>query len=108
MAVWLPLLAFSANEESHVIFTIHDRNSDGAHGGKHRMPPLPVSAYQNGHLLSFKNCANCYVFIYDEESVLGSVYIDESGKVEIPSDIEGIVQLVVIRGNATYQADVEF
>lgn len=108
MAVWLPLLTFAVNVEERITFTIYDDIADIMHGGKHRMPRAPVYASQEGHLLSFRNCANCYVFIYDEESALGSVYIDENGKVEIPSDIEGTVQLVVIRGGTAYQADVEF
>lgn len=108
LAVWLPLLALAVNVEKRITFTVYNETPDKSYGGKHRMPSLPISAYQKDHLLSFKNCANCYVFIYDEERVLGSVYIDDNGEVEIPSDIEGTVQLVVIRGGTTYQADVEF
>ena len=108
LAIWLPLMTCAVNVEEHIAFTAHNETPDKSYGGKHRMPLMPISAYQKGHLLSFKNCANCYVFIYDEERVLGSAYIDENGKVEIPSDIEGTVQLVIIKGSTTYQADVEF
>lgn len=108
LAVWLPLLTFAVNVEGYITFATYNGIADAKHGGKHRMPSLPVSAYQKGHLLLFKNCANCDVLIYDEECVIGSVYIDDNGEVEIPSDIEGTVQLVVIRGDTTYQADVEF
>lgn len=108
LAICLPLMTFSANVDGHITFIKYDGISNSTHGGPHRIPPLPVCAYQKGHLLSFNNCTNCNVFIYKEKEVIGSAYIDTNGLVEIPSYIEGKVLLVIVRGTMTYQANVDF
>ncbi len=49
------------------------------------------------------------VYIMDEEEkVIHVAFIDETGQVEIPSDIEGVVLVRLVKGNVTYQANVEF
>lgn len=109
LMAWLPMVAFAISVEKYVAFTLHYSNPDRDHKGVHRAPPFPINVIKNGYLLLFDNCNGCMVYIMDEEEkVIHVAFIDETGQVEIPSDIEGVVLVRLVKGNVTYQANVEF
>lgn len=106
--VCMPMLAFAVKVEERLTFTMQYNNPDRDHKGAHRASAMPIYAIKNDYLLSFDNCNGCVVYVMQEDKVVCIVTINEEGQVEIPSNIIGTVQVRLVKGNVSYQAEVEF
>lgn len=75
---------------------------------KQRTPAAPIKFEQEGHLLVFSSDYVGVDFaLYDGETLLYSVTIGVDGCVLIPDDINGEVDLLLVKDGRYYHAKVE-
>lgn len=85
-------------------------NGNGTHNpNKPRSPIVTPEAYLDGHTLTFDaSCIGCPLTLVDEEeNIVYTTIIDNTGIVELPDTLSGIFELQIVRGSITFVGEIE-
>ena len=104
------LIGFSQQsfaENTPVVISV--RKPQPSHSSVPRTPIVIPEVYIDGYTLTFDvSCIGCPVAIVaEEENVVFTTYVDETGVVELPNDLTGIFELQLVRGSITFVGEIE-
>lgn len=99
------ITSLQANE--HVI--LHPHNKGKTSGNKPRTPMVIPDVYIDDYTLTFdESCIGCPLTLIDEDdNIVYTTIIDESGIVELPNTLSGIFELQIERGSITFVGEIE-
>lgn len=75
-----------------------------------RRTPINIpEVYIDGYTLTFDaSCIGCPITLVDEEeNVVYTTYVGETGIVELPNDLTGTFELQLVRGSITFVGEIE-
>lgn len=88
---------------------LHPHNKGKTSGNKPRTPIEIPEVYIDGYTLTFEtSCIGCPITLVDEEdNIVYTTYVDETGTVELPTTLTGVFELQLIRGSITFVGEIE-
>lgn len=88
---------------------LHPNNKGKTSGNKPRTPIEIPEVYIDDYTLTFdESCIGCPLTLVDEDdNVVYTTMIDETGIVELPDTLSGIFELQIERGSITFVGEIE-
>lgn len=96
-------------ENKQVILNPRPKSHQGDKTPKPRTPILIPETYLDGYTLTFDaSCIGCPLTLVDEEeNIVYTTIIDNTGIVELPDTLSGIFELQIVRENITFVGEIE-
>ena len=110
MLLWTPMTIWANTKQmcQRVKMCVQYDKSSGTSQSPSRLPQAPISFIQDGHILIFEEKYESEIVAVKEENfVLYANIIRQQGRFEIPSTINGTVEIQLMLGERTYRATIE-
>ena len=102
-------VSLSAYGEGTKIVLNTIKNTGNVHKEIRRTPSHFPEVYVNGSILIFDtNCDGCPIMLIDSNGeIVYTAVIDESGTIELPTNLIGTYELQLVRGCITFAGEIE-